>query len=119
MKPVKIYKVTFLSYTNFSKTAVSNQAEDCKNLKCIDVKSPFLIKEDDISYYQQFGGGFESIQFVGFLYVPEVDSSTCIAESDTNSSRVMYDPSFQYYATPCYLKMDQTTTTTDHAEEDK
>lgn len=62
----KVYEVKFMSYTNSSKDTVSNDAEDFKDRKYIDIgKEPFLVKESEFEKYKQYGNGFRIVRFVG------------------------------------------------------
>jgi len=69
----KIYAVKFRRYTNCLQDTVSNgkddhTLEDLKDTKYLNVgKDPFLIRESDFEKYKEFGGGFESLTYVGML----------------------------------------------------
>ena len=69
---VKVYEVEFMSYTNCLNDTVSTyptKSED-EDIEYLDVSGyPFLVKEDDLSYYSKFGGGYKSITFVGNMYI--------------------------------------------------
>ena len=67
----KLYAVTFIKYTNYCKNCVSDEDG---NYIDIPEDGPFLIREKDIEKYMKFGGGFESLKFVGFS--PEQDTLT-------------------------------------------
>lgn len=75
MKYIKIYQVEFLQYTNCFKDTVSNGNNDSvftskSPSKYLDVgHEHFLVVEDDLPYFKQFGGGFRSVEFVGRLAV--------------------------------------------------
>lgn len=76
MKTEKIYSVTFRRYTNCLNDAVSDYDENSLELdphtKYIDIgKDPCLVRESDLSYFQKFGGGFDSIKFVGIIHIPD------------------------------------------------
>lgn len=69
----KLYKVEFLRYTNVLEDTVSNMSEDFKitgNEKYIDA-TDLIVKEQDLEYYRQFGGGIKNITFVGYLGEPK------------------------------------------------
>ena len=73
-KKVKIYSVKFIRYTDYSRDTVSNDAEEIKDSIYLDVGTePFLIREDQIEFYKQFGGGIASLTFVGNLAVGDED----------------------------------------------
>lgn len=76
MKTEKIYSVTFRWYTNCLNDTVSdwdgNSVELDPHTKYIDVgKDPCLVRESDLSYFQKFGGGFDTVKFVGVLHIPD------------------------------------------------
>lgn len=60
----KIYAITFLKYTDYAKTAVSDN-----NGHYVHIPSTgyLLIFENEIPYYQQYGGGLKDIIFIGYL----------------------------------------------------
>ena len=65
---VKIYKVTFNQYTNSFRDTVSSK----DNEKYLDVgRGDFLIREDDMEYYKQFGDGFACLELVGYMPVED------------------------------------------------
>ena len=69
---VKVYEVEFMSYTNCLHNTVSTYSTKSENeeIEYLDVSSyPFLVKEDDLSHYSKFGGGYKSITFVGNMYI--------------------------------------------------
>jgi hypothetical protein len=62
----KVYEVEFMQYTNCMKDTVwENNAELGKGKYLTVGKEPFLIKESDFSKYQNYGGGFRIVRFVG------------------------------------------------------
>lgn len=69
----KVYQVEFMRYSNYEHDCVSNASSFGDNpteyLELGD--EPFLIKESDLSKYQQFGGGYKSLIFVGNIEVLE------------------------------------------------
>lgn len=66
-RKIKIYEVEFLNYTDVTKTTVYSELYK----QYVDVgKEPFLISEDQMEYYQQFGGGFRNLIFVGWTDIP-------------------------------------------------
>lgn len=64
---IKLYSITFNSYTNCLDDTVSDGNKDVAKTKYEDVPSPFIITENTISYYQKFGGGIKTLIFVGYL----------------------------------------------------
>lgn len=68
---IKVYSVTFMQYTNCSNQTISNN--DKKDTKYITVNehgfehAPFLIKENDIDKYKDFGGGIKELIFAGYM----------------------------------------------------
>ena len=76
MKKVKIYKITFRRYTNFSHDTVSDRTDesysDHTTSKYLSIGSdPFLIREDEIEKYRYWGCGIESLTFVGHMLEAE------------------------------------------------
>ncbi len=76
MKKYKIYAVTFLSYTNAMKDTVSDwdgkSTFEIGTINYLDVgHHSFLVREEDLSYFQKFGQGYADIHFVGYLNLPE------------------------------------------------
>ena len=69
MKLEKVYKVTFMQYTNALKDTVSDWDGEYDTLgdsNYLEVgKEPFLLRECELQKYQKYGGGFRSIEFVG------------------------------------------------------
>lgn len=69
----KLYKVEFLKYTNMLKDTVSNTPDEYRitgKEKYIDAVD-LIVKENDLDYYRQFGGGIKNITFVGYLGEPK------------------------------------------------
>ena len=61
----KVYSVKYMEYTNAMKDTVRHNTE---NMTFINVgKGPFLIRESELMYYSNYGGGYESIDFVGMI----------------------------------------------------
>ena len=60
----KIYKITFNEYTNAMRDTVYRE----DTAKYLHVPDLFLIKEGDIQYFQEFGGGIKTLEFVGNLH---------------------------------------------------
>lgn len=66
---MKIYKVEFLEFTNCLRDTVT----DSKNERYFEIpKSGFVIREDDIEYFKNIGGGFKRIECVGELVLKNV-----------------------------------------------
>ena len=64
----KIYAVEFMKYSNFTHEKVRKHVPTLESDEYIDVGGKqFLIRESDIEYYRQFGEGFRSLTFVGYL----------------------------------------------------
>lgn len=69
---IKIYKATFRSYTNCLRDTVSSNEKDSHGFpkEYIHLKNnagELIIKEDSIDHYRGFGGGYETLTFVGFM----------------------------------------------------
>ena len=71
MKKEKVYCADFMEYTNCTRKTVAKYGPDkFKDTEYLDVGSePFLVKESDIDKYKEFGGGYRSLVFVGFIEV--------------------------------------------------
>ena len=59
----KIYKITFINYTDYSQETVKNEESN----EYIKIQSPLLVKESDLQYYSKFGGGIRSAELVGYI----------------------------------------------------
>lgn len=72
----KIYAVTFVRYTNAMKDTVSDWdgvSTTHFHDRYLKVEpGPFLVREEDLPYYQKFGGGFQDLHLVGYLDTPPV-----------------------------------------------
>lgn len=62
---VKIYSVTFCRYTNCMHNCVSNN-DHTEYLNLPD-DHKFLIREDEIETYKNYGGGIKDLQLVGYM----------------------------------------------------
>ena len=71
MKKEKVYRVEFLEYTDCTKNTVAKYGLDkFKDTEYLDVGfEPFLVKESNIDKYREFGGGYRTLIFVGFIEV--------------------------------------------------
>lgn len=71
MSLVKVYSVKFIQYTNCSNDTISsNNKENTKYIKINErgfENVPFLIKENDIDKYKDFGGGIKELIFAGYM----------------------------------------------------
>ena len=82
MKHIKMYKVVFNNYYNYSNlNKVSSMKlneynefvdEDGKNVsykgnnyQYLDIPNPFIIREDEIEKYKKFGCGYKSLEYIG------------------------------------------------------
>jgi hypothetical protein len=61
----KLYSVSFIEYTNYSKDTVWSEELDKH-----EHASDLVIKESDLDYWRKFGKGIESLKFVGYLGDP-------------------------------------------------
>lgn len=63
---MKVYNVEFMSYTNCMHDTVSKKPGDIHNNEYLNVgREGFLVREDELEKYRQYGGGFRSVTFVG------------------------------------------------------
>lgn len=84
MKHIKMYKVVFNHYYNYSDlNKVSSMKldeynefvdEDGKNIsfggnnyKYLDIPNSFIIREDEIEKYKKYGCGYKSLEYVGSI----------------------------------------------------
>lgn len=70
MSLVKVYSVTFMQYTNCSRDTISNNKKDTKYITVNEhgfEHAPFLIKENEIDKYKDFGGGIKELIFAGYM----------------------------------------------------
>ena len=63
----KLYKVTFLEYTNYTRDTVY-YCDESNRSHYADAKD-LIIKESDIKYWTKFGKGLEKLDFVGNLRI--------------------------------------------------
>lgn len=54
-----------MHYTDYRRNKVS----DINYTEYLRTPSPFLIRESDIELYKKYGGGFKSLEFVGYLKI--------------------------------------------------
>ena len=67
-KMEKVYKVEFMEYTNYSRDTVCDESKKIGHGQYLHVgKEPFLVKESDLEKYKNYGGGYRSVVFVGYL----------------------------------------------------
>ena len=59
----RLYEVTFNQYTNYSRGVVWNE----KTNRYIDTSEPVIIREDQIPYMKNWGGGISTLKYVGVL----------------------------------------------------
>lgn len=77
IKLEKVYRITFMWYTNVMKDAVSDwdgKGHSLADCEYLDVgKESFLLRESQLEYYRKFGGGYRNIEFVGQIPISETD----------------------------------------------
>ena len=61
---MKVYAVTFNEYTNCLRDCVAHNERDMDFIE-IPRNTPFLIFEDEIAFYQDYGGGINTLTQVG------------------------------------------------------
>jgi hypothetical protein len=64
----KLYKVTFIEYTNYSRDTVCCYNDDESSTLYADAED-LIIKESDLKYWTKFGKGLEKLDFVGNLRI--------------------------------------------------
>ena len=70
-KPIRLYHVTFNSYSNVMRDTVSNNhGFESSYIKI--PKTGLIVREDELDVYREYGNGFESIKIVGEMYISEV-----------------------------------------------
>ena len=84
MKHIKMYKVVFNNYYNYSNlNKVSSMKlneynefvdEDGKNVsykgsnyQYLNIPNPFIIREDEIEKYKKYGCGYKSLEYIGSI----------------------------------------------------
>lgn len=65
----KVYKVTFIEYTNALKNCVANGKEG-KDRKYLSLphNSSLVVKETELHTLWEYGQGFRTVEYVGDLY---------------------------------------------------
>lgn len=124
MKYIKIYQVEFLQYTNCFKDTVSDGDDSVFTSKSprkyLDVgHEHFLIAEDDLSYFKQFGGGFRSVEFVGRLAVREKPDELEDLKTGNTNPAIIYEritPSVAPSANPMFTEQVEITCNTNQKE---
>jgi len=70
----KIYAVSFLEFSDVLHRTVSDRPPDAElgaRHTYIDLSNgPLLVRESELDYYRKFGGGYDSIKYVGKLPAP-------------------------------------------------
>lgn len=74
-KMIKLYKVEFMKYHNYSYDAVSTPDEKDHDTIALSEPKYLIIKESDIEYYKRFGNGIKSMEFVGYMEDRDVTNS--------------------------------------------
>ena len=82
---VKLYKITFRRYTNASRDTVASYTNSCTGPEYLECENDggkgFIIcSEYDIVYYQKFGMGIDTMEYVGPYYG---DRYKCKTESNS------------------------------------
>ena len=67
----KIYAIEFMEYTNWEKICVYNEKTD--SYISLSHKGPLLVRESDLSKYQDYGNGIKSIEYVGVMVEGKLD----------------------------------------------
>ena len=97
VKLEKVYKVTFMQYTNAMKDTVSDwdgKGHSLADCEYLDVgKESFLLRESQLEYYRKFGKGYRNIEFVGQIPISkfDVNLSSMIKYVDTDSIKIGSD----------------------------
>ena len=70
LKFEKVYKVTFMSYTDLTHSSVSDWdgVSDfiSSDINYLDLtREPFLLRESELDSYSKYGQGFRDVVFVG------------------------------------------------------
>lgn len=73
MTKEKVYHAEFMEYTNITRKTVakytSNPKTGVPDAKYLDVGPDFLVKESDIEKYREYGKGYKSLIFAGYIEV--------------------------------------------------
>jgi len=95
IKLEKVYKVTYMLYTNAMRDTVSDwdgKGHSLADCEYLDVgKESFLLRESQLEYYRKFGGGYRNIEFVGQIPISETDVNV------SSTSKMILDPKMQYF----------------------
>lgn len=68
---IKIYSVTFNRYTDTLSNIIPNNSKESDFIEvgyCNDSRREFLIREDQIPFYMNYGGGIKELKLVGWMY---------------------------------------------------
>ena len=60
---IRLYEVTFNQYTNSSRDTVWNEETN----DYINTSEPVIIREDQIPFMKNWGGGISTLKYVGVL----------------------------------------------------
>jgi hypothetical protein len=66
---VKIYSVEFIQHTNYMQDTVCNK--ETKEYLHLPEHAPLLVPEFQLDMYSGYGGGFKSINLVGYMDIDE------------------------------------------------
>lgn len=81
IKLEKVYKVTYMLYTNAMRDTVSDwdgKGHSLADCEYLDIgKEPFLLRESQLEQYRKFGGGYRNIEFVGQIPIPYGEDKSC------------------------------------------
>ena len=95
MSLVKVYSVKFIQYTNCSNDTISsNNKENTKYIKVNErgfENVPFLIKENDIDKYKDFGGGIKELIFAGYMEDSSLDNVVVDESKYTSNDQDSFD----------------------------
>ena len=70
-KFIKLYEVTFNTYTNWTNDTVANYEDEEDTCYITIPKTGLIIREDEIELYKKYGNGFASLTIVGEMLVEE------------------------------------------------
>ena len=69
-KATKIYSITFNQYTNCLNNTVSDGNKEIGKTEYVhcDSDGSLLIREDEFDFYQKYGQGIKSMNYIGIMY---------------------------------------------------
>ena len=64
---IKLYAVEFRTYTNVLRSTVAHNENELDYLD-VPKDGEFIIREDEIDFYKNYGDGYLSLRYIGKMY---------------------------------------------------